>query len=344
MEYTIKQIAQVLGGQVEGDDKAKIRTVSKIEEGFPGSLTFLANIKYTQYIYTTKATAVIVNKDFTPEKDISATLIRVDDSYASFAKLLDFYNNVKHERKGISKKSSVAKSAKIGKDVYIGDFVHIGEHVIIEDNTKIYHNVSIHDNVRIGPGCILFSGCVIMDHCIIGNKCVIYSGAVIGADGFGFAPNKDGEYVKIPQTGNVIIEDEVEIGANTTIDRATLGSTIIKKGTKIDNLVQIAHNCEVGSNTVIAGQAGISGSTKIGDNCMLGGQVGIAGHLTIGNNVMLAAKAGVIGSLKDGTQHMGFPSLEINKYKKAYVHFRNLDSIVNRLRQLEDEIKELKNK
>lgn len=342
MEYTLKQIAQYLGGTIEGDGSAKIRTITKIEEGFDGSLTFLANPKYTNYIYTTKATAVIVNKEFVAEKPISAVLIRVDDAYSSFAKLLEFYNTVKHDRKGISKKSSISKTAKIGKNVFIGDFVHIGDHVVVGDNTKIYHNVTIHDNVKIGNECIIFSGVVLMDFCIVGNKCTLCAGCVIGADGFGFAPIKDGHYIKVPQTGNVIIEDDVEIGANTTIDRATMGSTVIKKGTKLDNLVQIAHNCEVGPHTVIAGQTGVSGSTKIGANCLIGGQVGIAGHITIGNNSMLGAQSGIISSVPEGSQMMGSPAFDAKKYKRSYVYFMNLEKLTQRINQLERDLKELR--
>ena len=342
MEFTALQIAQLLQGKVDGDETCLVSKLSKIEEGENGSITFLANPKYTSYIYTTKASIVVVKADFVPEHTITSTLIRVDDPYSSFAKLLEIYTKNKNEIKGISKKANIHKKAKIGKNVYIGDFVSIGENSVIGDNTKIHANCTIYPNAIIGNDCIIYANCVILDNCIIGNKCILQPGVIIGSDGFGFAPIKDGKYMKIPQSGNVIVEDNVEIGANTTVDRATMGSTIIRKGVKLDNLIQVAHNVEIGSDTVVAAQTGFSGSTKIGSNCMIGGQIGIAGHLNIGNNVMIAAKSGVMNDIEDGEFHMGSPSFNAREYKKAYIYFMNFDKLAKRINQLEREVKDLK--
>ncbi|MFO7869356.1 MAG: UDP-3-O-(3-hydroxymyristoyl)glucosamine N-acyltransferase [Bacteroidales bacterium] len=341
MEFSIKQIAELLNGNIEGDDSIIIHNLAKIEEGETGTLSFLANPKYTQYIYTCKSSAVIVNKDFIPDKDISATLIRVDDAYSSFAKLLTLFTEEK-KPKGISRKARIHRSARIGKNVFIGDYVSIDKNVTIGDNTIIHPNVSILKDATIKNDCIIYAGVQIMTHCEIGNKCILLAGAVIGSDGFGFAPVQNGEYIKIPQTGNVILEDNVEIGANSTIDRATMGSTYIRNGAKIDNLIQIGHNCDIGANTVIAGQTGVSGSTKIGKNCMIGGQVGIAGHLTIGDNVMIAAKSGVMVDIADDEFHMGVPSFDARKYKKSYLYFKNFDKLVKRINELEKQVKNLK--
>ncbi|MDA3883684.1 MAG: UDP-3-O-(3-hydroxymyristoyl)glucosamine N-acyltransferase [Bacteroidales bacterium] len=341
MEFTIKQIADFLQGDIEGGDSIKINNLAKIEQGETGTLSFLANPKYTQYIYTCKSSAVIVNKDFKPEQEIAATLIRVDDAYSSFAKMLTLFSEQKPP-KGISRKTKIHRSAKIGKNVFIGDFVSIAEGVTIGDNTIIHQNVTIYKNVTIKSESLIYAGVQIMENCEIGNNCILLAGAIIGSDGFGFAPVKDGEYLKIPQTGNVILEDNVEIGANSTIDRATMGSTIIRSGAKIDNLIQIGHNCEIGSNTVIAGQTGVSGSTRIGKNCMIGGQVGIAGHLHIGDNVMIAAKSGIMVDIQDNEFHMGVPSFDARKYKKSYLYFKNFDKIAKRISELEKQVKDLK--
>ncbi|MCK9399891.1 MAG: UDP-3-O-(3-hydroxymyristoyl)glucosamine N-acyltransferase [Bacteroidales bacterium] len=335
MEFSASQIAEVIEGIVEGNPDATISRLSKIEEGEPGTLSFLANPKYTPYIYTTRASIVIVNKDFSPDQPIRSTLIRVEDAYTAFARLLELYNKIINEKKGVSSLSFVAKSAVIGKDVYIGEFAYIGEHVVIGDNAKIFPQVFLGDNVKVGSDSTLFAGVVVYSDNIIGKECTIHGGVVIGADGFGFAPQQDKNYKKIAQIGNVIIEDNVEIGSNTTIDRATLGSTIIRKGAKLDNLIQIAHNVEIGENTVIAAQTGISGSTKIGKNCMIAGQVGFVGHLSIGDDVKIGAQSGVSCDLKDGSIFMGSPAIDISIHRRALVHFKNLPEIVKRLDQLE---------
>jgi UDP-3-O-[3-hydroxymyristoyl] glucosamine N-acyltransferase len=335
MKFTAQEIASLLDGKVEGNPGVIIDKISRIEEGEPGSLSFLANPKYNQYIYSTKASAIIVNMDFDPEKPISSTLIRVKDAYSAFAKVLEAYNQYKHQRTGISEKAFVSDTAQIGKDVFIGAFVFVGENVKIGDGVKIYPNTTLLDNVNIGADTLIHSGVRIYDACKIGKRCTLHSGVVIGSDGFGFAPQEDKHYKKIAQIGNVIIEDEVEIGANTTIDRATVGSTIIRKGVKLDNLIMIAHNVEIGENTVIAAQTGISGSTKIGKNCIIAGQVGLIGHLRLGDNVTIGAQSGVSANLKEGSIVLGSPAFDINKYRKAYVHFRNLDKLVGRLDRLE---------
>jgi UDP-3-O-[3-hydroxymyristoyl] glucosamine N-acyltransferase len=340
MEFTAKQIAEVINGTIDGNPDVTIHKLSKIEEGEPGSLSFLANPKYTQYIYTTHATVVIVNQSFKPEQEINCTLIRVNDAYIAFAALLEVYNKVKLNKTGISSQSFISKSARIGKDVYIGEFAFIGENAVIGDNTKLYPLVYIGDNVKIGDNTTLFSGVKIYSENQIGNQCTIHAGAVIGSDGFGFAPQEDNHYKKIAQIGNVIIEDNVEIGANTTIDRATLGSTIIRQGAKLDNLIQVAHNVEIGENTVIASQTGISGSTKIGKNCMIAGQVGIIGHLNIGNNVKIGAQSGISTNLPDGSIVLGSPAFDISRYRKSYVYFRNFPDLVKRLEELERILKE----
>lgn len=340
MNFTAKEIAKLLNGKVEGNTETTVIKLAKIEEGEPGSLSFLANPKYTQYLYTTKASIVIVSKDFKPEKKVDATLIKVDNAYSAFARLLELYNKIKLDKKGISSGAFISDSAKTGNDVYIGDFTYIGKNVEIGDNSKIYPHVYLGDNVKIGNNTTIFAGVKIYSDNFIGNNCVIHSGVIIGSDGFGFAPQEDNNYKKVAQIGNVIIEDNVEIGANTTIDRATLGSTIIRKGVKLDNLIQVAHNVEIGENTVIAAQTGISGSTTIGKNCMIAGQVGIIGHLNIGNNVKIAAQSGVSTNLKDDSIVFGSPAFEAGRYKKAYVHFRNLQKIVKRIDELEKALKQ----
>lgn len=340
MKFTAQQIAEALAGVVDGNPEVEVNNLSKIEEGKPGTLSFLANPKYTSYIYDTKASIVIVNKDFKPEKDISATLIRVDDAYGSFAALLEMYQQTKGKRSGISPSSSISESASIGKNVYIGDFVSIGENTIIGDNSFIHPNTTIGFNCRVGDDTIIYSGVNIYDDCLVGNECTIHAGAIIGADGFGFAPQDDNNYRKVPQIGNVILEDRVEIGANTTIDRATIGSTVIKQGVKIDNLIQIAHNVVVGENTVIAAQTGISGSTRIGKNCMIGGQVGIIGHLNIADGVMIAAQSGIGKSITEtGSVHEGSPAFQYRDFQRSYIHFRRFDKIVKRINDIEFKLK-----
>lgn len=335
MKFTAQQIADILEGEVVGNPDIEVSKLSKIEEGTEGSLTFLANPKYTSYIYSTKASIAIVNKVFTPEFDINTTLIKVDDAYKSFSKLLEYYNQIKNNKTGIENPVFIADSAKYGDNIYIGAFSHVGENVHIGSNVKIYPNAYIGDNVVIDDDSVVFSGAKIYSDCIIGKNCVINSGVIIGADGFGYAPNEKGEYNKVPQIGNVIIEDYVDVGAATTIDRATLGSTVIRKGVKLDNQIQIAHNVEIGKNTVIAAQTGVAGSTKIGENCQIGGQVGIVGHITIGNNVKIQAQSGIGRNIKDNEVLQGSPALPYGDFNKSYVHFKNLPKIVKNINDLE---------
>lgn len=334
MEFKATQIAEILGGDIVGDASATVSTLAKIEEGEKGSMTFLSNPKYTSYIYSTKASIVIVNKSFEPTAEISATLIKVEDAYQAFTQILEFYNEYKNQKVGIDMNTFISDSAKLGQEIYLGAFAYIGENVVIGNNVKIYPQCYIGDNVEIKDNTTLFSGVKIYADCIIGNNCKIHSGTVIGSDGFGFAPTETGEYKSIPQIGNVVIEDNVDIGANCTIDRATMGTTFIRKGVKLDNLVHVAHNVTIDENTVIAGQTGIAGSTKIGKNCMFGGQVGVSGHITIGDNVKISAKSGVTRNIKNDAVLRGIPSMDYNEYNKAYVVFKKLPEI----------IKELKNK
>jgi len=338
LKFTAKQIADILQGKVEGDPNAEVSQLSKIEEGTQGALTFLANPKYKPYIYKTKASIVIVNEDFIIEDSISATLIRVENAYAAFTTLLEYYNQIKLNKNGIEKPASISDSAVLGDDIYIGAFSVIGDNVKIGSNVKIFPNSYIGDNVVIGDNTIIFSGAKIYSECVIGKHCVLNSGAIIGADGFGFAPNEQGEYKKVPQIGNVILEDRVDVGAGTTIDRATLGSTIIRYGVKLDNQIQIAHNVEIGKNTVIAAQTGIAGSTKIGENCQIGGQVGIVGHITIGNNVKIQAQSGIGRHVKDDEVIQGSPALAYGDFNKSYVHFKNLPKLVKQVNDLDKKI------
>lgn len=338
MKFTAEQIAGILDGEVVGNPNAEVSRLSKIEEGTDGSLTFLSNPKYLNFIYTTQASVTIVNQSFVPEAPIATTLIKVEDAYGAFTKILTFYDQVKHNKKGIEQPSVISENVTYGTDFYLGSFGYIGNNVTIGNNVKIYPNSFIGDNVVIGDNVIIFAGARIYSETVIGNFCTIHSGVIIGADGFGFAPNPDGTYNKIPQIGNVIIEDYVDIGAATTIDRATMGSTIIRKGVKLDNQIQIAHNVEIGENTVIAGQTGIAGSTKIGSNCVIGGQVGIAGHLTIGNNVRMQAQTGVSRNIKDGEVVQGTPAFPYSDYNKSYVHFKNLPKIVGEIEDLKKKI------
>ncbi|WP_431108799.1 UDP-3-O-(3-hydroxymyristoyl)glucosamine N-acyltransferase [Winogradskyella poriferorum] len=338
MKFTAEQIAGILEGTVVGDPNIEVSKLAKIEEGTKGSLTFLANPKYKSYIYTTKSSITIVNSDFEPEEAISTTLIKVEDAYGAFTKLLEYYNQIKLNKSGIEQPSFVSDSAKIGDDIYIGAFTYIGDNVKLGNNVKIFPNSYIGDNVIVGDNTIVFSGGKIYSDCIIGNNCVINSGAIIGADGFGFAPNEKGEYSKVPQIGNVILEDFVDVGAGTTIDRATLGSTVIRRGVKLDNQIQIAHNVEIGKNTVIAAQTGIAGSTKIGENCQIGGQVGIVGHISIGNNVKIQAQSGIGRHVKDNEVLQGSPALTYGDYNKSYVYFKNLPKIVKSINEIEKKV------
>lgn len=334
MKFTAAQIAGILEGEVVGNPNAEVFKLSKIEEGTEGSLTFLANPKYVNYIYSTNATITIVNATFEPESDLKTTLIKVEDAYQSFSKLLEYYNQVKLMKSGIEEPSVISENVTYGENLYLGSFSYIGKNVVIGKNVKIYPNSFIGDNVTIGDDCIFFAGVRIYSESVIGNNCVIHSGTIIGSDGFGFAPQEDGTYNKVPQIGNVILEDDVEVGSCTTIDRATLGATIIRKGVKLDNQIQIAHNVEIGENTVIAAQTGVAGSTKIGKNCMIGGQVGIAGHLTIGNNVRVQAQSGIGRNIPDGETLQGSPSFNYSDWNKSYVHFRNLPKIVAEIEEL----------
>jgi UDP-3-O-[3-hydroxymyristoyl] glucosamine N-acyltransferase len=334
MEFSAQQIADLLQGQIEGDASVKISKLSKIEEGEPGSISFLANPKYTQYIYTTKASLVIVNRDLVLTAPVSTNLVRVDSAELAFSKLLEMYNQVKLNKSGISKHAFISETARVGNNIYAGEFAVVGDNVKIGNNVKIYPQVFIGDNAVIGDNTTLFAGVKIYSETVIGKDCIIHSGTVIGSDGFRFNPQNDNQ--KIPQIGNVIIEDNVEIGANCAIDRATLGSTILRKGVKFDNLIHIAHNVEVGENTYIAAQGVIAGSTKIGKNCMFSGQVGIVGHLEIADNTIITAQSGISKSItKKGEVHMGSPAFDAGKYRKAYIHFRNLDSIVQRIDKIE---------
>ncbi|GEP51716.1 UDP-3-O-acylglucosamine N-acyltransferase [Flavobacterium noncentrifugens] len=339
MKFTAEQIAGILEGEVVGDPNAEVFKLSKIEEGTNGSLTFLANPKYAHFIYSTEATITIVNQSFIPESEITTTLIKVEDAYLSFSKLLEFYDQARKDSKiGIEHPSVISSNVKYGENLFLGSFSYIGMNVRLGNNVKIYPNCYVGDNVTIGDNVTLFAGAKVYADCIIGSNCVIHSGVIIGADGFGFAPNKEGSYNKVPQIGNVIIEDYVDIGAGTTVDRATMGSTIIRKGVKLDNQIQIAHNVEIGENTVIAAQTGVAGSTKIGKHCVIGGQVGIAGHLVIGDNVRIQAQAGVGKNIKDEEIIQGSPSFAYGDYNKSYVHFKNLPKIVHELDELKKSI------
>ncbi|SMC74062.1 UDP-3-O-(3-hydroxymyristoyl)glucosamine N-acyltransferase [Cellulophaga tyrosinoxydans] len=338
MKFTASQIAGILEGDLEGNPDIAVDKLAKIEEGEHGSLTFLANPKYTPYIYTTKSSITIVNRDFVAEHNLSTTLIKVDDAYESFSKLLSYYDQVKSNKTGIEDPSFIDKTATYGENCYIGAFSYIGENSKLGNNVKIYPNAFVGDNVILGDNVIVFAGGKIHSDSIIGNNCVIHSGAIVGSDGFGFAPNANGEFNKIPQTGNVILEDNVDVGAGTTIDRATLGSTILRKGVKLDNQIQIAHNVEIGEHTVIAAQSGVAGSAKIGKHCMIGGQVGIVGHITIGDNVRIQAQSGIGRNIKSGEIIQGSPALTYGDYNKSYVHFKNLPKIINRINELEKKI------
>lgn len=341
VSYSAQQIADILKGTVEGDPNVKVSNFSKIEEGKPGTLTFLANPKYTNYIYTTQASIILVNNDFVADKPIHGTLIRVFNAYAALAILLEVVEKSKPKKKGIESMTFVSDTAKVGEDIYIGAFSYISDYVTIGNNVQIYPQVHIGDGCTIGDNVILYPGVKIYAGCKIGNNCIIHSGAVIGSDGFGFAP-ENGEYKKIPQMGGVVIEDDVEIGANTTVDRAVMGDTIIHKGVKLDNLIQVAHNVEVGANTVMAAQVGISGSTKVGEHCMIGGQVGLGGHITIGNNTNIGAQAGIISNIKESSNIIGSPAIPVKDFFKSSIVFPKLPEMYKQLSKLEKEIEQLK--
>jgi UDP-3-O-[3-hydroxymyristoyl] glucosamine N-acyltransferase len=345
MKYTAAQIAKMINGTVDGDANICVNKLSKIEEGTTDSLSFLSNPKYEKFLYETQSSIVIINADFELKSVCKPTLIRVEDAYKSFGEILSFFNPILNNQIGISDKSVVEKSAEIGKEAYIGPMTYIGNNVKIGDNVKIFANCSISDNVTIDSNCVIKPNVTILENCEIGKDCTIHSGTVIGSDGFGFSPNSENNYKKIDQIGNVVIHDYVEIGANTTIDRATFGSTIIHKGVKLDNLIQIAHNVEIGKNTVIAAQTGIAGSTKIGDNCMFGGQVGVAGHLTITNGVKVAAQSGITKNIKEeGSIIKGTPAININDYNKLYVYFKKLPELANTIHKIQKKIDSFLNK
>ena len=344
MVFTAEQIAGFTGGTVEGDKNAQITTFAKIEEGKKGALSFLANLKYEHYLYTTESSVVLVNKDFVPTQPVNATLVKVDNAYESVAKLLQMYESMKQKRVGISSLAFIDPSAKIGKDCYIGPFVAIGENVEIGDGCVFHPHVTIGRNAKVGNNTEIYSNTVVYHDCVVGNNCILHAGSVIGADGFGFAPTQSG-YDKIPQIGIVTIEDDVEIGANTCVDRSTMGSTYVRKGAKLDNLVQIAHNCEVGENTVMSAQVGIAGSTKVGKWCMFGGQVGIAGHLNIGDRVQMGAQSGLAGdknAKKGNCALMGSPAIDARKWSRNVAVVNNLAELREELIELRKELKELR--
>ncbi len=341
MEFTAKQIADFIHGEIIGDENAKVHTFAKIEEGTPGALSFLSNPKYTPYIYTTQSTIVLVNKSFTPEQEVKATLIKVDNAYDSLARLLTLYEQSKPRKTGIHPLAFIEPTAKIGKDVYIAPFAYVGENAEIGDRAMLYPHATVGDHAKIGSGTILNANATVYHGCRVGSNCILHSGCAIGADGFGFAPTASG-YDKIPQIGIVIIEDNVEIGANTCVDRATMGATVIHEGVKLDNLVQIAHNVEVGSNTVMASQVGVAGSAKIGQWCMFGGQVGVAGHITVGNHVTTGAQAGIAGSVKPGNTIQGSPAIEAKNFARSSIVFKKLPEMYATLNSLQKEIEELK--
>lgn len=341
MEFTAKQIAEFIQGHVEGDDNATVNTFAKIEEGKPGAISFLSNSKYTHYIYETEASIVLVDDSLKLDKEVSCTLIRVKSAYEAVAKLLQLYESMKPKKKGVSSLAFIDSTAKIGEDCYIGPFVAIGANATVGDGCILHPHVTVSDGAVIGEDTEIHSNAVIYHGCKIGKRCILHAGCVVGADGFGFAPSENG-YDKIPQIGIVTIEDDVEIGANTCIDRSTMGSTFVRKGVKLDNLVQIAHNTDIGANTVMSSQVGVAGSTKVGEWCMFGGQVGVSGHITIGNKVMLGAQSGVPSSIKDNQQLIGTPPMEMKPYFRSQAIFRRLPDIYKELNELRKEIEALK--
>lgn len=343
MEFDAATIAGFLKGEIDGDPTIKVNTIAKIEEGHPGALSFLANPKYEHYIYTTASSIVLVNKSFSPTSKISATLIRVDNAYESFASLLQLVDSARPRKTGIHPTAVIEPTAKTGKDVYIGPYAYIGENAVIGDGCSVYPHVYIGDNSKLGNNCKLYHRVTVYSECVIGEGCIIHAGSVIGSDGFGFAPQSENEFMKIPQLGNVVLEDHVEIGANVTIDRATMGSTIIRRGVKLDNLIQVAHNVEIGENTVMAAQTGISGSTKIGKNCMFGGQVGIGGHIRIADGTKMGAQSGLISNVREeNTVIQGSPAIDLKSFMKSSVIFKNLPEMKSRLDKIEKELQLMK--
>lgn len=343
MEFKAIDIARFLNGDVIGNEDIKVSSVSKIEEGKPGTLAFLANMKYENFIYSTEASVVLVNRTFVPREEIKATLIKVDDAYKAFASLLDLYTQAMAAVKtGVEQPSFIDPGSILGEQVYFGAFSYIGKNSKVGNNSKIYPQVYIGNNVTIGEDCIIYAGVKIYNDSVIGNRCILHSGVVIGSDGFGFAPLEDGTYKKIAQIGNAVLEDDVELGANTTIDCGTMGSTFIRKGAKIDNLVQVAHNCEVGENTVIAAQTGMAGTSKVGKNCKFGGQVGLAGHLTIGDNVFIGAQSGVAKSVNSNQTIFGSPAIDIKDAIRAITVYKNLPKLRDEVIQLQRDVKSLK--
>ena len=341
MEFSAKQIAEYIHGEIVGDEQAKVHTFAKIEEGVPGALTFLANPKYTPYIYDTQASIVLVNRDFVPEHEVKATLIRVDNAYDCLARLLTLYEQSKPKKTGIDRLAFIAPTAQVGKDVWIAPFAYVGENAVIGDRTVIHPHATIGDGAHVGNDCVLYAGATVYHDCRVGHRCILHAGSGVGADGFGFAPTPQG-YEKIPQIGIAVLEDDVEIGANTCIDRATMGATIVHHGAKIDNLVQVAHNDEIGAHTVIAAQVGIAGSTKVGEWCMFGGQTGIAGHIHIGDRVVFGAQSGVPSSVKSDQRLIGTPPMEEKPYFKSQAIFRKLPDMYFELNALRKELNELK--
>ena len=344
MEFTASQVAAYINGTVEGDVNAVINNFAKIEEGVPGAISFLANPQYEHYIYETKSSVVLVNEDFKPTQPVAATLIRVKNAYEAVSRLLQLYESMKPKRTGISSLAFIAETAKVGKDVYIAPFVAIGDNAEVGDGAELHPHATIGARAKIGANTIMYSNSVVYHDCVVGNNCILHAGCVVGADGFGFAPTAEG-YEKIPQIGIVTVEDNVEIGANTCIDRSTMGSTIIRKGVKLDNLVQIAHNVEVGANTVMSAQVGVAGSAKVGEWCMLGGQVGVAGHITLGDKVYAGAQSGLSGGrkLKEGNcTVMGYPAIEHQNFARSAAAYKNLPNLVKQVNELQKEIDELK--
>ena len=342
MEFSAKQIAEFIHGVIVGDENATVHTFAKIEEGVPGAISFLSNPKYTHYIYETKSTIVLVNKDFEPERPVNATLIKVDNAYESVAKLLTLYEMSKPKKTGIHPLACIDPTAKIGKDVYIDAFAYVGANAVIGDGVALHPHATVCENAVIGENSILYPNVTVYHDCRVGKRCILHAGSVVGADGFGFAPSPEG-YEKIPQIGIAMLEDDVEIGANTCVDRATMGATIVHKGVKLDNLIQIAHNVEVGSHTVMASQVGIAGSTKVGEWCMFGGQVGLAGHIRVGNHVNIGAQSGILGTKKgDNLTIMGSPAIDAKQFFKSSVIYKTLPDMYQTLNRMEKEIEELK--
>ncbi len=345
MKFTAQLIAGYLKGEIVGDPNAEVTSVAKIEEGHKGAISFLANMNYEQYIYSTQSSIVLVNNDFVPSSAVSATMIKVANAYEAFASLLTLYEESKPKKSGIHKAAVIEETAQLGDNMYIGAMAYIGENVVLGNDVHIYPHAYIGDNTSVGDGSIIYSGVKVYHECKLGKRCIIHAGAVIGSDGFGFAPSSANDYKKIPQVGNVILEDDVEIGANTVIDRATMGSTVIRKGVKLDNLVQVGHNVEIGEHTVMAGQSGVAGSTKIGKNCMFGGQVGITGHVKIADGTKAAAQTGISGPVKDpDTVVYGSPAFDFKSFQKSYIIFRKLPDLKEKVDILAKEIKLLKDR